>query len=198
MGWLYGWDTNKQLRDHIRQELGGLLAPEDILGNDPARAVVQGLAGSKRGIVKDSLVAYGRRYYAAFQPGDGTVTIVMCLFNRMSDRGQPGTAEWGYKDMDESCGPCDKDCPLTILELATDPPPNEWAKTWRAEVRAYWAKRREQLRAGKAVAVGSHIYTTGGRHYRVTGVNPIRGYNDEGGYFRIPATHIARVEAPTP
>lgn len=51
--------------------------------------------------------------------------------------------DWGYKDMDESVGPGYHDCPLGYLELVKDfPPINEYAKTWRENVREYWATRK--------------------------------------------------------
>ena len=37
---------------------------------------------------------------------------------------------FGYKDMDETCGPCEADCPKSILELLT-PTDSEWANQWR-------------------------------------------------------------------
>ena len=49
---------------------------------------------------------------------------------------------WGYKDMEESCGPYSFSCPLKYLGLA--PATNE---AWRATVRGYHARLR-QKRAG--------------------------------------------------
>lgn len=53
--------------------------------------------------------------------------------------------DWGAKAMDESMGPYQYSCPEDYLTAATDPP-NEWAATWRAKVRAYHAARRQKAR----------------------------------------------------
>lgn len=38
----------------------------------------------------------------------------------------------GYKEMDESCGPCERECPKTILEMLT-PTTHEYAIGWRKD-----------------------------------------------------------------
>lgn len=42
---------------------------------------------------------------------------------------------WGYKDIDESMGPCEVNCPISYIERATEPV-NEYARAWRERVRA--------------------------------------------------------------
>ena len=39
-----------------------------------------------------------------------------------------------YKDMDESCGPCESKCPVSILNLLS-PTDHEWALAWRERCR---------------------------------------------------------------
>jgi len=53
---------------------------------------------------------------------------------------------FGYKDMDEGCGPCECDCPEKILKLLT-PTTNEYALKWRE---ACWAKVQARKDASKA------------------------------------------------
>lgn len=55
---------------------------------------------------------------------------------------------WGYKDMEESCGPYYYSCPLSYLEMT--PVANE---NWREVVRAHHqrkAERREQRKAARS------------------------------------------------
>jgi len=42
---------------------------------------------------------------------------------------------WGYKDLDESCGPCETSCPVKYFKMVPVPP-NEYAIEWRKSVLA--------------------------------------------------------------
>ena len=92
--------------------------------------------------VLDSAVVGMRRYYAAVERversmGERTVTCVVCLVN-YNTRAKEGDI-FGYKDMDETMGPCATDCPARILDLLTPTDvPN--AVEWRAQCRARLAK----------------------------------------------------------
>lgn len=46
-----------------------------------------------------------------------------------------GPGEWGYKDMDETCGPCYYNCPVSYLDMAPNGATNDFAKEWRQKVR---------------------------------------------------------------
>lgn len=194
MGWTYcdRWPKATSVRDELRRNLGGLLEP--LPRRTQADAVVAAMAESnRRGIVKDALVAYSHRYYAAFRPGDGSTTIICSLLNHGND----GTGDcWGYKDMDESCGPTDVDCPLSILDLATDPAPNEWATEWRSKVRAYWAERRAVVARANALVVGAKIHLTNTKDnpFVITSVKPLYGYRASGIVYRLPRTRISHIE----
>lgn len=64
------------------------------------------------------------------------------------------------KAMDESCGPCYYDCPLSFLDRA-DPPVGTYAPAWRAQVRAFHAARllkRRVIGPGARVELADHIY----------------------------------------
>ena len=84
-------------------------------------------------VLKSSMV--GSTYYAAVKrtkfatdttPEDVRVFAVICLTStNMKDY-----YNFAYKDMDESCGPGDCDCPKSILDLLS-PTDNEWANVWR-------------------------------------------------------------------
>ena len=60
--------------------------------------------------------------------------------------------EFAYKDMDETCGPYQYDCPESILKLLT-PTESKWANEWRAKCREYRKKAKEL----KALPMGSKI-----------------------------------------
>ena len=68
---------------------------------------------------------------------------------------------WGYKDMDETVGPCAVDCPASYL-AAAHTPREGWAAQWRERVAAYHADRRARVKPAPGVRV-----SYGGRVYRL-------------------------------
>ena len=79
--------------------------------------------------------------YLAYADGQGTVYAIVCLLEtRPGDR-----CDFGYKDIDEYSGPCERHCTKSILDQLSPLPPvdpdaasdrHEWARRWRAECRA--------------------------------------------------------------
>lgn len=73
------------------------------------------------------------------------------------------TEGWGYKDLCESMGPCEVDCPLAFLDMVP-PPDSKYAEGWREKVRAHHAatarrrKLRTQVKPGDVVEVAGHEY----------------------------------------
>ena len=59
-----------------------------------------------------------------------------------------GMRTWGYKPLDESCGPCYYNCPEKYLKMV----PVVVDAEWRASVAEYHLRRREKRAARKAVA----------------------------------------------
>jgi hypothetical protein len=55
---------------------------------------------------------------------------------------------WGYKDVEETCGPVVLTCPLSYLDACTEPA-NEWSREWRKKVRARHAALRQKLDPGQ-------------------------------------------------
>ena len=75
----------------------------------------------------------GRVYYGAIEPFgvDGKpvcVTAVICLV-RWNPSAKDGMI-FGYKDMGESCGPCEAACPRSVLECLTSTS-HPYALDWR-------------------------------------------------------------------
>ena len=139
MGWLYPYHT-KTRADLVK----GLRAEY----NTPTHKILRSQCA-------------GNRFWALCEGtrSDGQVIryILLCLLQG-PERNDPG-GSWGYKDMDESVGPYYYDCPLSYLDLATEPL-NETAAVWRAKVRMYWEQRKQLSKpcAGMIVTVGGTEY----------------------------------------
>lgn len=126
MGWLF------MSRHHMR----GFHSPKAYLDDqltsapDPARGRTQGYRVLKS-------VWSGSEYYAAIEYYDDAGHVepafaVICLvrWNPKSASGE----HFGYKDMDEGAGPCEANCPASVLDLL-GPPRNEYAAEWRQRCR---------------------------------------------------------------
>jgi Domain of unknown function (DUF6927) len=67
---------------------------------------------------------------------------------------------FGYKDMDESVGPCQCDCPDRIMRLLTpisDLPNPGYAADWRARVEARKNAKRQQRERRQSLRIGSIV-----------------------------------------
>lgn len=85
---------------------------------------------------------------------------------------------WGYKDMDESMGPCYYSCPLSFLDMAPEDGTGNTNPTWREQVRAYAAQ------AHRKVQVGEMYTLEDGRVLTVLTVRPLRVSVNLFGVFR--------------
>lgn len=65
---------------------------------------------------------------------------------------------FAYKNMDESCGPCQCECPKGILDLLT-PTENEFANGWRKRCYENLGKKKDKNSLGK-LPIGSEIKFT--------------------------------------
>lgn len=66
---------------------------------------------------------------------------------------------FSYKDMDETVGPCQRECPESILKLLT-PTDNEWANEWRNDCWENVRKKKEKKKDPNSLSnlpVGSVI-----------------------------------------
>jgi hypothetical protein len=67
---------------------------------------------------------------------------------------------FGYKDMDESMGPSQCDCPQRIIRLlspVTDIPRPSYTAEWRARVAAWHDERRQQRQRRNSLRIGSTV-----------------------------------------
>lgn len=209
------WHNAVDVKNELRRMLGGIL-PSAPKGRSRKEAVLNGLARDPmaRGIVKDALVGRGHRYWAAWQRGDGTVTVFHALIQSFTDRKRRETyrheygswakygLEWGYKDMTEEMGPCEVDCPLSILALATTPAPNNHAHIWREKVRQYWKARAEHRARMADIRIGDILHLRQGfRPNRLTvsrlSGQKVYGSDDACCQWRVRRTHIDRIERAT-
>jgi hypothetical protein len=111
-----------------------------------------------------------RVYYAAVEhilPATGVrkVCAVICLV-RYNPRDPEGYI-FGYKDISESMGPYERDCPEPILDLLT-PTDHEHARRWRDDCRANAAARRGRAkkpgpRAGQTIIFDEPLTFADGR-----------------------------------
>lgn len=98
---------------------------------------------------------------------------------------------WGYKGLSEDMGPYHYDCPLALLDKASEPV-NETAKEWRIKVRAFHAKKAAKLKpkVGLIVKSGSASYEL------LEPCAPRRGWRvkdvETGLTYRMPAAQLSR------
>jgi hypothetical protein len=67
---------------------------------------------------------------------------------------------FGYKDMDESMGPCECNCPQRIMRLLSpiaDIPHPGYTADWRARVAAQHNEQRQRRQRRKSLSVGSIV-----------------------------------------
>lgn len=122
-------------------------------------------------VLRSALVGM-RVYYAAvervrFASNEREVWAAVCLV-RYNPRDREGYV-FGYKDMDESMGPYECDCPEPILDLLT-PTDLEYALQWRARCRENIAARRAKAakpcpRAGQVIVFDEPLRFADGRSF---------------------------------
>lgn len=176
MGWLYmssmrGHKTPKQYLDHQFTHEGEYFTHKTL----------------------DSAVVGMKRYYAAVErveraTGERSVVGVICLVN-FNPRDREGMI-FGYKDMDETMGPCETDCPARILDLLT-PTDSKYAVEWRAKCRRRLAKVLPK--AGQTIVLKTPIQfndNTSQSRFRVVerkvrGRKKLSFVGEGGGYYRL-------------
>ena len=104
--------------------------------------------------------------------------------------------EMGVKDISEEMGPCDRECPSTILKLLTEPAPNDYAKQWRETC---WknvnARKAIKLNEGAIVEFKEPLHFTSGAEYKrftVVKTKPLRFQNEGGNLCRLRRKTIAQ------
>lgn len=129
MGWLFGWNTRKELIDQL------------CYGN--------GVETLKRKFV-------GNNMWAVQRVPSGEVFACLYLI-KGNPRVQDDPCNWGYKDVDETMGPYQHDFPVSWLDLLS-PIDSEYAVEWRENVRKR-AEQMTRFKVGTTWAYGGHEYT---------------------------------------
>lgn len=99
----------------------------------------------KYSVLKSVMV--GTVYYAAVEitsPGRREVFAAIVLTASNKAQGY----DFGYKDMDETEGPCESKCPNSILDLLT-PTTSEFAQAWRQRCREHNAMKQSVIPLAK-------------------------------------------------
>lgn len=152
MGWLF----------MSRDGMGGHATPKAYLDAQFTykRDLGEGETGGLQ-VLDSSLV--NRVWYAAAReikngvPGAAFALVCLVRWNPNSSTRE----HFGYKDMDESMGPHEADCPQRILDLLT-PTDRPYAIEWRARCRANLALRRRPLRDGMRIRFDAPLTFTDG------------------------------------
>jgi hypothetical protein len=152
MGWLFTqYQTRSQLIDHLTREF-----------ETPERKHTT----FKRYCSGNTLFTVGE--IANKHTGEIQRYIGVYLMQRQQNFG------WGYKDMDESCGPYQNGCPLSFFDLVPDP--GGYATAWRQRCRDDHARRFQKLEVGQTVRLSN------GKDYRVLQLKPLRCCDGAGAY----------------
>ena len=153
MGWLY----------MNRLHMGGHATPKAYL--DAQFTYRQDLEdGSSYAMrVLDSACVGNRVWYAATRversDQEPYVIALVCLV-RWNARDKEGL-HFGYKDMEESMGTCEAECPERILNKLT-PTNNEHALEWRERCRARLQLRSRKIEDGMRIRLASPLTFTDG------------------------------------
>lgn len=120
--------------------------------------------GGTRGMrVLESSCVGNRVWYAAVQIVENgeerDVVAIVCLV-RWNPRDKEGL-HFGYKDLDETCGPCEDGCPEKILRLLT-PTTNEHALDWRRRCLKRLRNRKRPVTDGMRIKLARPLTFTDG------------------------------------
>lgn len=148
MGWTFACNPNYNKADLIKDLLGP--------GHRPA--------GGK--LLAHSVV--GNNLWTVVEYVKDPCTIVRYIGLDLMQSGKAKGCDpmgWGYKDLCESMGPCEVDCPLYLLDMV-EVPKGEYAETWRDLVRAYHAGKSGAKARAAALKPGDIVHY-GGYDYRL-------------------------------
>jgi hypothetical protein len=110
MGWIYGWNSRRELIDHLLRDEGSYK------------------------VLKHCCV--GNNLWIVFEvTNDDTGELKRTAFLYLLDgQGKKDGRQWGYKSIDESMGPYEISFPASWLDLLT-PTNSPYALNWREKVR---------------------------------------------------------------
>lgn len=108
-------------------------------------------------VVKSSMVS--TVYYAAIRRTEKD-TGVSKVFGVVALTSVDNNEYWnfGYKDMTEDMGPCNYDCPISILKLLSETE-DQWSLEWRQACYERHEDKRKIARLDRSFKVGDQIRT---------------------------------------
>lgn len=126
MGWTTPYDT------HTKQQVVDLLNSQRHWG-EHYRVLESSVRGNHHWQLVELLPTH---------PSFDTLTSPFIALNLLGyDR---GVGCWGYKDICESMGPCEVDCPIKYLDRA--PVAGQYGEEWRSRVRAHHEAMRTRAK----------------------------------------------------
>ena len=134
----------------------------------------------------------GNNFWYLMRTPEGKITIGLTL---MKSGGQG--YGWGTKELSETMGPNELDCPLAYLDEAS--PPEFYAVEWRENVRKYHAEQDRRKTSRPAYAEGQLWTTRTGLTYQLLEkLEARRGWHvvkvSTGMIYRAPFRHLAAME----
>lgn len=115
-------------------------------------------------VLKSAMV--GSTYYAAIENTTAktkTVFAIVCL----TSTNNRNYYNFAYKDMDETMGPNEAKCPISILKLLTDTN-YEYAQNWRQRCWEYHEGKKGKIPLGKLKAGSVVKFSVNGEIYKAT------------------------------
>lgn len=154
MGWLFTQgQTKEELVQRVTREWGN--DSEDKEGNKihiSGKCIEQALRGNHLWTVWEIVQTPLQDSKAANKTDR---VIALHLIEKEKGYG------YGYKDMDESCGPYAYDCPLKFLDMVPVPD-SKHAAGWREKVRAYHQEKTGKAKKRAKISIGSHLVLVDG------------------------------------
>lgn len=135
-------------------------------------------------------------HYSIYRIDGVPQCIELALITRYRECNTPGKerdSEWIYKPIDETMGPCEVDCPLSLLN-AVQCPDSEYARKWREEVRKYHKQRTHAK--GWPIRAGDVVTTTYGKQLTITRIHKrtlVYYSAEKGREFALPRKFIESV-----
>ncbi len=132
MGWTtcIGWDKERLIKDRLRdKESGGITW----------KTLAHSLRGNNLWYVVERTVH-----------GDGYKSTIRYIALDLIGYDPHGKG-WGYKDICESMGPAQKNCPLKFFDMVPVPCDSQWSHGWREKVREWHTMTNEQRKKLKEI-----------------------------------------------
>ena len=189
MGWTYTYRGNTPMKEFLASRVN--------CENEHARWQMHGIAivRMRTAYMAVEIIRRSQETGAWEETTREVVALVFLLDYRPNDRG----FDTGYKDMDETMGPCESECPERILQLLT-PTTHEYALAWRQRCWDNIAQRKS-FRIAKDVVFEiqpiSFLDGIARSRFKVFSLKPLRLIcQDTGMMCRVPRKRLQAILIP--